>query len=143
MKKAGEFDDPLTYKIPDELEGVLNIGNCVKIPLRSQSVNGIVVELNTKLPFDINSSKIKEISEITKLSLSEHQITLAKQIADYYRTSLTRSLRLMMPTAIWKGKLEEPMKTFYRIHDHRRRGSAYAPSKGIRGCKKKKLVQKL
>ena len=138
IKKAGEFDDPLTYKIPSELDEVLKNGNCVKVPLRSQIVNGIVVEMNSKLPSDIDSSKIKEINEITNLSLSERQIDLAKQIADYYRTSLTRSLRLMIPTAIWKGKLEEPMKVFYR-----KRGNVSAPTENIRGTKQKEVVQLL
>ena len=59
---------------------------------------------------------IKPIHSITDLKLEERQVKLAEEIANYYRTSMTRSLRLMIPTAIWrKGKVDEPKEVFYRL----------------------------
>ncbi|MBN2087829.1 primosomal protein N' [Candidatus Peregrinibacteria bacterium] len=140
LKKAGEFDAPLTYKIQNELNGICKIGSFVKVPLRSQEVDGIVIELDTKFPSDIDSEKIKEISEICDISIDFRHIELAKKIADYYRTSLTRSLRLLVPTAIWKGKLGEPMKVFYRIAEKRKDGNVTISSDDIRGAKQKEIV---
>ena len=40
---------------------------------------------------------------------------LAKFISHYYRTSLTRSLRLFLPKMLWKGNLKLPTLTQYQF----------------------------
>ncbi|MBU0727167.1 primosomal protein N' [Patescibacteria group bacterium] len=139
LKRAGEFDDPLTYSIPKGLEFECRTGRGAKVPLRNQFVNGIIVKENMDLPEEIDEKKVKPIKEVLNFSLTAQQIELAKKIAKYYYTSLTRSLRLMIPTAIWKGKLDEPKKRYYRI---RRRGDVTAPT-DIRGSKQKEIIEAL
>ncbi len=141
MKKAGEFDDPLTYSVPKELEDICKIGKSVRMPLRNTTVTGIVVDICSEPSSDIDPKKVKPIKEITSFELDEKQVELAKKIAHYYQTSLTRALRLMIPTAIWKGKLDEPMKVFYRIPNQRRRGLLSAPSDGLTGKKQKEVIE--
>ena len=138
MKKAGEFDDPLTYSVPKELEGACKIGKEVRIPLRSKKVHGIIVDISSKPPPDMDPKKVKEVEEITEVQLTEKQVQLSKLIAHYYQTSLTRSLRLMIPTAIWKGKIEEPKKVYCRISN-----GILNPESGIQGNKQKEVIERL
>ncbi|MBU1683493.1 primosomal protein N' [Patescibacteria group bacterium] len=141
LKRAGEFDDPLTYSVPKELESECAVGKGVHVPLRNRTALGIITEIDVKLAKDISPDKVKPIKDITSFYLNEKQIELAKRIADYYRTSLTRSLRLMIPTQVWKGKLGEPEKICYQL-THRRRDSRISPSE-VRGIKQKEIIELL
>lgn len=130
IKKTGEFDAPLTYKAKEDA----CVGQIVKIPLRNKIVHGIIVDIKSNPPKDIDINKIKNIEEITSFTLDEKQIRLAKKIADYYQTSLARALRLMIPTAIWKGKLDEPYNIYYKLI------SSGADAKGV---KQKEVIKTL
>ena len=115
MKRAGEFDDPLTYSVPKELELNCKIGMGVYVPLRGKLVQGIIVDIKLHAPDGMDDGKIKPVEKLSGLDLGARQTGLAKQIADYYRTSLTRSLRLMIPEAVWKGKVSEPKEVYYSL----------------------------
>lgn len=135
FKKAGEFDSPLTYAVPNELKTELKPGVFVQVPLRGRQVRGVVTSIESELPSDLDAEKIKPIQKvIPNLTLTENQIELGKAIAVYYQTSLTRSLRLMMPAAIWKGKFELPINTFYKI------SNSEIP---VRGEKQKQVIDAL
>jgi len=115
MKRAGEFDDPLTYSVPKELEEVCRTGVCVYAPLRGKSVQGVIVDIKSHIPDGMDSEKIRPVERLSGLDLGVNQTELAKRIADYYRTSLTRSLRLMIPEAVWKGRVGEPKEIYYSL----------------------------
>ena len=48
FKKAGEFDDPLTYEIPKELEDQCMVGQGVKMPFRKGFGFGLIVSVSVK-----------------------------------------------------------------------------------------------
>ena len=47
--------------------------------------------------------------------ISEKQIKLADFISNYYKTSMSRSLKLFLPKQIWQGKCQEPQVVFYEL----------------------------
>ena len=49
LRKLGEFDNELTYKIEDSLIEKCRIGSFVKVPFRNIEVNGVVVEISDTL----------------------------------------------------------------------------------------------
>jgi len=103
LKRPGEFDQPLTYKLPDALVLKCKLGQGVLVPLRGKQVRGVIVELQSKLNKEVKG--IKEIEGIIpELKLSERSVELAKMISDYYRCSLLRALKLFIPKTLWKGK---------------------------------------
>ena len=78
---------PLTYSFLSEIK----IGTIVSIVLRNKNVQGVITSPCAKPDFKTN-----EILEISTLSYSDKQITLAKFIATYYFSSLGEALGLMV-----------------------------------------------
>jgi primosomal protein N' (replication factor Y) len=118
LKKAGEFDSELTYKIPDELISSVKAGSAVRVPFRSRRNLAIVTGLTSAIPGDLSSDKIRAIeSVLIKALLSPKQIDLCRFMSSYYHSSMTRVLRLMLPKLVWNGDIKEPAETFYRLID--------------------------
>ncbi len=118
FRKLGEFDNELTYKVPDSLVSVLHVGSFVEVPFRSFSLKGVVVEISDILSETLDISKIKEISSvINNILLHPKHIETARFIAGFYHTSMSRSVRLFLPRQIWNGKLDVPTATYYRISE--------------------------
>ena len=112
FRKLGAFDSELTYKISESC----GIGDFVEVPFMKQMLKGVVVSISDVLPDGLSNEKIKPISRIISIPpLSEKSIKLARFIADYYKTSLSRALRLFLPASIWKGNLKVPIQMFYRV----------------------------
>jgi len=102
LKRPGEFDQPLTYKIPAAMLSDCQIGRGVLVPLRDKPTRGIVVSLERKISEPL--MKVMEIEGVLPdLGLSAQTIELAQNIADYYQCSLLRVLKLFVPGPIWKG----------------------------------------
>jgi len=115
MKKAGEFDDSLTYRIPDEDSSKYKVGKGVIVELRKTKVNGIIVKIQEELQGGIKKELIKPIVGLIDIELCKRQIDLAMKISKYYHSSLTRVLRLMIPGPIWKGKNSIPTLNYYSL----------------------------
>lgn len=82
------------YAIPVELKGRVERGTVVRVPFGRTSQAGFVVALKdqTDIP------RLAEISEVLEESvLTQEQIDLARWIAEYYLSSLSEALRLMLP----------------------------------------------
>jgi len=136
FKKAGDFDQELTYRISEELSGHLKEGFLVEAPFRSKIARGIVTALNDQIPSGITEDKIKPIKKIiSEKGLLPHHLTIARFVARYYQTTLGRALRLLIPKALWDGKGQEPGRIFIRLLQNE--------SKEVRGSKAKKILQTL
>ncbi len=133
MKKLGEFDNELTYKVPESLISQCVVGNFIEIPFRTKFLKGIAVGLSDTLPDGLSDEKIKPIKQILKAPpLPEQSVKLARFIASYYQTSLARALRLFVPRMAWKGKLDPPSDTCYKLLD---------AEADLRGDKQKMLAE--
>lgn len=103
LKKPGAFDQPLTYKISEELSEVIKVGQGVFVPLKEGLSRGMVIELSDST--DQVEGTLKPIAYvIQELNLDEVHVNLARQIATYYHSSILRCLKLMLPGFLWKGK---------------------------------------
>ncbi|MBN2306541.1 primosomal protein N' [Candidatus Peregrinibacteria bacterium] len=103
LKKPGEFDQLLTYKIPASLSQKCKVGQGVVIELRNKRTRGVVVSLESELTEDIKD--LREVQEfLPELFLEPETIQLAQRIADYYRCSFLRALKLFVPKALWRGE---------------------------------------
>jgi primosomal protein N' len=80
MKRAGEFDDPLTYSVPKELEIICKIGKSVHVPLRNKTVVGIVVDINSGPSSDIDPKKVKPIKDIASFELDKNKSNLLREL---------------------------------------------------------------
>lgn len=102
LKRPGEFDRPLTYKIPSDLASKCLPGQGVLVELRGKKTRGLIVEVRSEMTEDIPN--ILEISELlSDLVLDAGSIELAQKISDYYHCSLLRALKLFVPKSLWQG----------------------------------------
>ena len=78
----------LDYRIPDELESKIKIGQLVKVPFRYQKAYGIVHHLTPAYRGDFKN--LKSVEEIVNLSpaLSQNQLSFLEEISVLYQTSL-------------------------------------------------------
>lgn len=103
LKRPGEFDRPLTYKIPVALSSKCTVGRGVTVKLRDKETRGIVISLESKLSEGITN--VREVQDfLPDLWLESETVELAKRIADYYQCSLLRALKLFVPKTLWQGK---------------------------------------
>lgn len=103
LKRPGQFDQALTYKVPDSLLSACRPGQGVGIDLRGKRTRGIVISLQSKLTENIqNMQDVLEL--LPDLELPERTIHLARRISDYYQCSMLRALKLFVPKTLWQGK---------------------------------------
>lgn len=101
FKAPGEFDRPLTYRIPQSMTEEILVGRGVRVVLRDRKARGIVVGMDRD---PVIGTRILDIEEvIPELSLEPAVISLAQKISDYYKCSLLRALRLFVPKVLWQG----------------------------------------
>ncbi len=136
FKKAGDFDDALTYRIPDAFSGTVREGSFVTIPFRNRDEIGVVVGIQNEAPSTFDFSKIRELGTVSAIpGLLPHHLQVARFIAHYYRASLTRSLRLFLPKALWDGKIDPPTLVFVRLKTN--------PPPPVRGKKGQLILETL
>ncbi|MCK4428263.1 MAG: DEAD/DEAH box helicase family protein, partial [candidate division Zixibacteria bacterium] len=87
-----------TYKIPPHLEGRLDLGFRVLIPLQKRLLSGFVVEIT-------KTSDIKKTKEIIDLLdpyplFSKEMLELTRWISEYYFCSWGESLKAVLPAEI-------------------------------------------
>ncbi|HUY25213.1 MAG TPA: hypothetical protein VMV09_07925, partial [Candidatus Saccharimonadales bacterium] len=95
---AGLYD----YSVPDELAGLIRLGQRVVVPFGRRRVFAFVVELPEESPVD-GLRPLERIRDEDPLLLP-HQISLAQWIATYYLCPLPEVLRAMIPPALRTGK---------------------------------------
>lgn len=92
-------DRPFRYRIPEELEDKLRIGDAVKVPFGqgNRTRMGYVIGLADEPNWDID--KIKDIIEVSEHSLSVESklIQLALWIKETYGSTMIAALRTVMP----------------------------------------------
>jgi len=116
FKKLGEFDEALTYSIPEFLENDCKIGSFAEIQFRSKTVKGIIAEISENPPTDIITDKIKPVLNlVSDCSLLPQHLKIAFFISEYYQTSLARSLRLFVPKQMWNGNMKAPFRLSYKL----------------------------
>ncbi len=89
----------LTYAIPPALEGRIQCGHRVIVPLRARRLTGIVTEVGEAL--EANGSPLKailELSEARPLYDGAH-LRLIEFMASYYMVSLGDAMRSVVPAA--------------------------------------------
>jgi len=103
------FDDIwLTYFVPKELEKYISLGIVVDVPLQTQIVSGIVLDIqkDENLFFDIDKLKsIVSIKYETPL-LFDYHLKIIKWISKYYFCKIHSSLNLYFPRNL-KEKIEK------------------------------------
>ncbi len=100
----------LTYTVPDELTGMLRLGQLVAVPYGDRLVQGIVWRITSNLAHetheaheaDEGSYKPRPISAILDREpvLLPHQRALAEWMAEYYVTPLYQTAFLMLPPGL-------------------------------------------
>lgn len=119
--KIGKTNESLTYKVPENLQKTIRVGNAVRVPLRNQIKTGLIRELHQRelnfKPKEIIS--IKDGDEI----LSPWKLELTEWIADYYFSPLYKVLKMMLPKNLWKVSSGIPHQTAFK------RTSLSAPTK--------------
>lgn len=113
MKKLGEFDDPLTYSLPTDFNQEAHVGDLVSVTLRGRSANGFITEILDSLPSGLDESKILPfVSILQSCFFNSQHIETSRFISTYYRVSLARSLRLLIPRLFWNGRVDAPTNDF-------------------------------
>lgn len=91
---AQEVDRVFDYSIPQNLQGRVTLGSVARVPFGKTVQVGYVVGLKK----DTDLPKLAEIFEVLEETiLTKEQIDLARWIADYYLSSFSEALRLMLP----------------------------------------------
>ena len=89
----------LDYAIPARLRAQIRVGSRVTVPLQSQRVPAVVIEI---LGDSRHRGKLKEIASLvgTRPMFTEGLLRMARWIADYYLVSHHQVLRTMLPQAV-------------------------------------------
>lgn len=95
----------LDYEVPTDLLNEIKIGQLVNIPLRGQTIFGVVYKLSETTTSKI---KLKPITSIVnpKPFLSEPQLAWLKELADFYKTPLGFLVKMNLPP-LQKNKLKK------------------------------------
>jgi primosomal protein N' (replication factor Y) len=106
-------DHALAYRLPPHLEGKVQPGCLVRVPLRQGTLLGIVERLGTEQ--DVPASKVKNILELIfpEPVLTPDLLVLAKWIAAYYLASLETVFEAMIPAPVRAGAVSR-MERFVR-----------------------------
>jgi len=101
----------LTYAIPEALDGKVQVGSCVAVPLRERQVVGYVVAITDQPPPLPEGAKIKPVLEVLSPEplFDERLWQLAQRIARYYHCSLDEALQLVIPSG-WQRAAERLFK---------------------------------
>ncbi len=100
------LDRVLTYLVPDGLRDSVRVGSCVRVPLGKQQVSGYVVGLTNRSPAGVTVRALLDKSADEEL-LDEAQVSLARWLADRYRSTLMEALRCFLPP----GATRKPERT--------------------------------
>jgi len=97
------IDHALAYRLPPHLEGKVQPGCLVRVPLRRDTILGIVERLGTEQ--DVPEGKLKNVVELIfpEPILTPDLLALAKWIGAYYLAPLETVLETMIPAPVRAG----------------------------------------
>ena len=118
----------LVYAIPPALEGEVECGHRVVVPLRSRRLTGIVTEVGEAL--EAVSAELKPILEVPEARplYDRAHLRLIEFMASYYMTSLGEAMRSVIPAA---ARIES--RKMYRLREvpSALRSAALTPNESI------------
>lgn len=107
----------LDYQVPDFLSAEIAVGKLVRVPFQKMTYNALVVALYDESE---QSSKLdlKLVEAILnpEVLLTEENILIAQEIADYYLCSIAKVLHLFLPNNFWKNNFHKPKKIIYYLN---------------------------
>lgn len=109
--KLAAVGNLLTYAIPDALNGKVQVGACVTVPLRERKAIGYVVAVTDQPPPLPEGVKLKPVLEVLSPEplFDAHLWQLAQRIARYYHCSPDEALQLVIPSG-WQRVVERVFK---------------------------------
>ena len=103
-----KLDRPFQYRIPESLQGKLEVGMCVEVPFGNgnKRIQGYVIEIGQVCKFD--ASRIKEIAGIVQkgVNVEDNMIALAGWIKHNYGSTMIQALKTVLPVKKSVKKLE-------------------------------------
>ena len=93
-----------SYKVPENLEKEVKVGQLVLVPFGKRTPMGVVVSLSKKEIKDIGEIRNIEGILIQQPMLLPYQIELLKWMAFYYRAPMVNCLEVMLPTKVLNAK---------------------------------------
>lgn len=103
----------LDYRIPEHLDGSVAVGSRVRVPVRTRSLPGTVIELVGETAF----GKVKPIESLIdgRPMIRPSLLDLARWMADYYCCPLETALRSLLPVAVREGKVSAKVRKSVRL----------------------------
>lgn len=96
-----QTDQPYSYKIPEEFEGMLEVGMRVHVPFgkANRLIQGIVLGMEQESDVDVAYEDLKEIAEVLDFSpvLTEEQLWLAEELRKSVFSYKISILKAMLP----------------------------------------------
>ena len=96
-----QTDQPYSYKIPEEFEGMLEVGMRVHVPFgkANRLIQGIVLGIEQESDVDVADEDLKEIAEVLDFSpvLTEEQLWLAEELRKSVFSYKISILKAMLP----------------------------------------------
>lgn len=101
------------YELPDEVAPQLAVGSRVRVPVRTRTLLGTIVELAE----ETDAQGVKSIAQVVSAEpiLSPRLIELGRWIADYYCCSLEAALRSILPNVIRKAEMGYKTRLFAKL----------------------------
>ena len=95
---GARIDREMTYAVPDDLRGVLQVGHRVLIPLGARWTTGVVGGFQDETELD----EVKSVGVLLDPApaLSDDMLSLCRWIAGYYLCSLSAVLKAALPAGI-------------------------------------------
>ncbi|MCK4225136.1 MAG: primosomal protein N' [candidate division Zixibacteria bacterium] len=118
------LSEPFVYRIPSHLEGKMDLGFRVLVPLRKRIVTGFVVGLTATANIP-NVKEIKDFLDPYPL-FSGEMLELTKWVSDYYLCSWGEALRTALPSELM---LKSEMYVKTRVKGQGARGKEDSASK--------------
>ncbi|MES2571408.1 MAG: primosomal protein N', partial [Verrucomicrobiota bacterium] len=101
------------YALPEEVGAQLQVGCRVRVPVRTRTVLGTIIELSDTTNFE----GVKLISQVvsTEPILSPLLIRLGTWIADYYCCPIEAAMRSILPQVIRNAAVGHKTQLFARL----------------------------
>ncbi|WP_426349282.1 primosomal protein N' [Alloiococcus sp. CFN-8] len=109
------LDKIFTYKVPEDLEDKLKIGQIVNIPFGrgNKLVMGFVYSINNEIQSDYNKIKSIHSIKIVEETFTEDNINLIEYIKENYLSTYLEALKLFIPTGILSGARRKTKMVLY------------------------------
>ncbi len=103
---AYPVDRPFDYKVPEELQELVEVGCRVKVPFGKRNVLGFITALQSES--DVPKDKLKPIAELLDIEpiLTNEMLELAKWMTDHTLCYEIDALQVMLPSAL-RAKYEK------------------------------------